>query len=473
MDAKTGSGVTGADIRAKLGHPVVDGDSHMLEFTPVVFDFLKQVAGLEMCERLKSVLAVKRLHQDVFWSRPSGVQSIDTLTAMLPDLYRGRIDDLGFDFAVLYPSMGLIAPTMRDDDLRRALCRAFNVMNMELFGTHADRFTPAAVIPTYTPEEAIRELDYSVGELGYKSIMIWSEIRRPDPEVLAAAPGLAHLAENIHSLAVDAEHDFDPFWQRCVDHRVAPTCHTKIMGGGTTRRSPSNFVFNHLGAFASGSDFLARSLFMGGVTRRFPGLNFGYLEGGVAWGSNLYNDIVEHWGKRNLPYLLENQDPGKLDQELALEMFEKYDNKYLDAGRLKGGDNPFMPRDKDVKLEDIDDFSACGIEKKEDIKDLFCESFYFGCEADDVLVPIAFDTKLNHFGAKLKVTFSSDIGHWDVPDMLKVLPEAYEFVEDGKLDVDQFREFTFENQVQLLGGMNPYYFVGTAVEAEAAKLLAG
>ncbi|MDP6174190.1 MAG: amidohydrolase, partial [Rhodospirillales bacterium] len=91
----------------------------------------------------------------------------------------------------------------------------------------------------------------------------------------------------------------------------------------------------------------------------------------------------------------------------------------------------------------------------------------------DVLVPIAFDTKLNHFGAKLKVTFSSDIGHWDVPDMLKVLPEAYEFVEDGKLDVDQFREFTFENQVQLLGGMNPYYFVGTAVEAEAAKLLAG
>ena len=35
----------------------------------------------------------------------------------------------------------------------------------------------------------------------------------------------------------------------------------------------------------------------------------------------------------------------------------------------------------------------------------------------------------------------SDIGHWDVPDMRDVVPEAYELVEDGRLVADQFRAF--------------------------------
>ena len=42
-----------------------------------------------------------------------------------------------------------------------------------------------------------------------------------------------------------------------------------------------------------------RSLFMGGVTRRFPELAFGLLEGGVSWACQLFADIVGHWEKRN------------------------------------------------------------------------------------------------------------------------------------------------------------------------------
>ena len=183
-----GNGVTGADIRAKLGHPVVDGDSHILEFIPVILDFVKQVAGPEMVERMRGVMGVEREHRDVFWTRPSGKHSIDTLTAMLPDLYRKRIDDIGFDFAVLYPSLGLTAPIHGEDDLRQAACRAFNTMNMELFGTHPDRFTPAAVIPTFSPDEGIAELEFCVKELGYRSIMIWAAIHKPDAELAAKAP---------------------------------------------------------------------------------------------------------------------------------------------------------------------------------------------------------------------------------------------------------------------------------------------
>jgi hypothetical protein len=68
--------------------------------------------------------------------------------------------------------------------------------------------------------------------------------------------------------------------------------------------------------------------------------------------------------------------------------------------------------------------------------------------------------------------FSSDIGHWDVPDMSEVLEEAYELVERGLLDADDFEEFTFTNPVLLHAGMNPEFFKGTVVESDVNRLLA-
>ena len=43
--------MSSADTRAKLDHPVIDADGHMLEYVPVYLDFLKQVAGPEMVAR--------------------------------------------------------------------------------------------------------------------------------------------------------------------------------------------------------------------------------------------------------------------------------------------------------------------------------------------------------------------------------------------------------------------------------------
>jgi hypothetical protein len=80
----------------------------------------------------------------------------------------------------------------------------------------------------------------------------------------------------------------------------------------------------------------------------------------------------------------------------------------------------------------------------------------------------AFDTKRNPFGAKLGALFSSDIGHWDVPDMREVVEEAYEMVEHGQITEDDFRDFVFANPVRFWTGMNPDFFKGTAVE-NAAK----
>jgi hypothetical protein len=123
------------------------------------------------------------------------------------------------------------------------------------------------------------------------------------------------------------------------------------------------------------------------------------------------------------------------------------------------------------QAEPDDEFAACGIESPEDIARLFAPNFAFGCEADDPLVHHGFDRSGLPFGVQLSALFGSDIGHWDVPDMRDVLHEAYELVEEGRLDADQFRAFTFENVARFYTDTNPDFFRGTAVEAEVEKLM--
>jgi uncharacterized protein (DUF1501 family) len=67
--------------------------------------------------------------------------------------------------------------------------------------------------------------------------------------------------------------------------------------------------------------------------------------------------------------------------------------------------------------------------------------------------------------------FGSDISHFDVIDMTEVLEEAYEMVEYGWINDQEFRAFTFENVVGLHAGMNPDFFKGTAVEDAANEEL--
>jgi len=63
--------------------------------------------------------------------------------------------------------------------------------------------------------------------------------------------------------------------------------------------------------------------------------------------------------------------------------------------------------------------------------------------------------------ARLNTIFRSDIGHFDVPDMTAVVPEAYELVEHGPAHrrrlprLDDFRDFMFGNAVRFWGEVPP------------------
>src|SRR5262249_16183533 len=321
---------------------------------------------------------------------------------------------------------GLRAPFIPDTELRQLTCRAFNTFSAEMFAEYKDRLTPAAVIPMHTPEEAIEELEYAVGRLGLKVAMMASLIRRP---IRSTQPN-PRYNEWLDMLGLDSEFDYDPVWKKCAELGVTPSFHSVSKGVGT-RLSPSNAVYNHIGHFGVAGEAVCKALFLGGVTRRFPQLNFAFLEGGAGWACGLYSDLIGHWKKRN-PAALEEIDPANLNRELLAHLFRQYaDASVADKlDRVTFESDNLSPKTP-VPNAPLDDFAAWHMERRDDVRDLFVPRFFFGCEADDPTNAWAFSRKANPFGARLGAVFGSDIGHFDVPDMTAVLHEAYELVDDG------------------------------------------
>src|SRR6516164_1959271 len=108
-------------LHSRLNHPVVDADGHWIEYMPVMREQFRRIGG------------------------EAAVEALDTAT--FPRLMYERLDDLGIDFSVVYPTAGLSFHRMQDDRLRRAICRAYNVYTAEQFRGLSDRITPAAIIP--------------------------------------------------------------------------------------------------------------------------------------------------------------------------------------------------------------------------------------------------------------------------------------------------------------------------------------
>jgi predicted TIM-barrel fold metal-dependent hydrolase len=460
-------GFPGSEVRGKLDHPVIDADAHVVECDFAHQDFVRQIAGPDV---LKRVQAERAAHgptvRGFWWGLPSGSHTADRAMAMLPRYFRSKLDECGIDFAHCYTTRGLSHMYITDEAARRASCRALNMLYAEMFADVADRVRPVAIIPTYSPQEAIEELDFAVNELGLKAAMIGTELRGSARRATGGDP-FREPAQSTRSIAMDSPYDYDPFWQRCIALKIAPACHTPSRGIGY-RCSPSNYVFNHLGDFAAGAEFFCRSLIFGGVTRRFPNLSFAFLEGGVAWAVNLLNDIVEHWEKRNVDAMASNLDPAKLDIDLLERLFRDYGSKRLSAERIRAEPHGSLST---AHPAGPDEFALCALRDVRELRQLFVDPFYFGCEADDRMVTVAFNRRLNPLGATLKPVFGSDIGHWDVLDAKSVLSEAWSLVTAKLISPENFRDLVFTNPAMLHLSMNPDYFDGTVVADAARELL--
>jgi len=467
-----------ATLRAGLSHPVIDADGHQIEFIPLIRDLLAAEAGEAVAGRFEAGVshaamkqltdpAVRRangISRSGWWGLPAR-NTLDRATAMLPELLHGRLDELGIDLAILYPTVGLMPMALDDDELRRGLARACNRYNAESYAPYDDRLIPVGVIPTYTPEEALTELEYATSELGLRAFLFGGLVRRPIP-----GHEDVRSARWVDGLGLDSVYDYDPLWQRCDELGISPTFHSTGIGFGS-RVSPTNYVANHIGNFAAGNEAICRSLFFGGVPRRFPNLRFAFLEGGSAWACTLFADILGHFEKRNADALA-HYDPANLDRDLLRELFVEHGSAAFTERIDRLDASTRFLSDPGDRPEVLDEFAQAGITSAADVVEVFARQFHFGCEADDPTNSFAFDARVNPFGTRLRAMFASDIGHWDVPDFRGVLGEAWELVDDGLLDRAEFEAFTFSNVVSLFGSTNPQFFEGTTVAAAARAELA-
>ena len=465
------------EVRTRLRHPVVDADGHILEMAPVLMDYVRQVGGHEMVDRVRSRpqwspdLPREGLGHPRWTTGWWGctANTLDFATGSLPKLMYQRMDELGIDFTVLYPSMSMGWVHWEDAETRQGLCRAMNMYQMDVWGQFPDRMTPVAMIPMETPDEAIAELEHAVNVMGFKAVMVAGYAsRREGPQPIQAG-GLVGRPD---VFGIDSDFDYDPVWAKCIELGVSPTQHAGGLGFGY--RASSLYMYNHIGHFAAPGEALCKALFFGGVTYRFPQLRVAFLEGGVGWACNLYSDLLARWEKRG-GHAIDSLDPARMDKELLMKLAEEYEDEKISA-RLRGSESALRPvptLTPSAAPRQLDDFAACNLQKAEDVRDRFIPNFFFGCEADDPINAWAFNAEVNPLGARLQAVFGSDISHWDVADMTEPVHEAYELVEKELLTEDDFRDFVFANAVRLYGGMNPDFFKGTRVEAEAARVLKG
>ena len=457
-----------AKIRAQLDHPVIDADGHFVELTPVLDDALlaslEAEGGAGLRDRYRTDAAA---HADwrampSWWGWPTA-NTRDRATAHLPALLYERLDEMGIDLSIIYPSTTLGLIDIDDPELAAPVARAVNTWLADLFRPFADRLLVGAIIPMTTPDVAVAALRHAVGDLGFRSVVISGYATR-----YLGDPGSSPRPYRLDHFGLDSMYDYDPVWATCVELGVAPVSHSAHQHHRVSR-SPSSYVYNHIGGLATSHESLAKSLFLGGVTRRFPSLRVGFLEGGVAWAVSLFADLIGHWEKRN-GRAIQALDPDRLDVAALMEYMTAYGDDAVVDRLDQIRDHFSRPAGRP---RDTNEFIHTGIERVEEFLELFVPRFYFGCEADDPLVAWAFAENVNPLAARFRPIFGSDISHWDVQDMTEPVAEAHELVERGVIGDEEFRELMFVNPIRLHAGANPRFFDGTVVADAAARALVG
>jgi predicted TIM-barrel fold metal-dependent hydrolase len=478
-----------SDIRESLGHPVIDADGHILEMLPAVLPFVREQLGAAQFEHFRTTaLPVEdmvrgpdddeearatRIPQGAWWATPAR-NTVDLATAAFPELLYERMGSLGIDYAILYPTKALGAAAINDPELRRGACRGFNEYYAATYNHYGDRFRVAGVVPMHSPEEACDALRHAQ-RIGLRVVVlpdgVVRPIRRPPERTSRLLPGQTHWLD---TFGIDSEYDYDPVWRLCVELGFAVNFHVGV--GAVVPRvsaSVSNYVCNHLGFFAERMHNLCKSLYMGGVTARFPEARFSFLEAGCMWACGLGADLVEHWERRNLTTLLEDLDPTLIDWAALESLAERYGRRTL-AGLTVAEKRKGLRRLPAVGVtpSDLDEWSAVRVSNAVEVMERFADSFFFGCEADDVSISVAYSPVVPA-GKSLRPMFSSDMGHWDAGDLSGVLEGAYGLVERGLVTADEFESFVFGNVVRLFADPDPTFFAETAVGAAAGRALAG
>ena len=198
------------------------------------------------------------------------------------------MDELGVDRSLMFPTLAsLIEERMRDDvQTTHVVIHAVNEWMLETWQfDYEDRIFATPVITLPIVDKAIEELDWCV-EHGARVVLI-----RPAPVPSAnggsRSPGLP---------------EFDPFWQRVVDHGVLVAMHASDSGysrylndwEGTSEFLPFQLnAFRFVGMGHRAIEDTMGALVCHGALSRFPDLKIAVVENGSGFVRPLFASLRE------------------------------------------------------------------------------------------------------------------------------------------------------------------------------------
>ena len=231
----------------------------------------------------------------------------------------------GIDFSVVYPSLGLVflhtSTTSATAAARAARSTASTPRRSPPF---ADRLIPVAAIPMHTPDEAVAELEYAVRRSASRRCCAPGYVQRP----IAAARRRRSRARAVRVVARQVRPRQRVRLRPGVGRSAASSAcrrafHSAAHRAGSTGRSISSYVYNHVGMLAEGQHALGQ---VAVPRRRHPPLPRPQLRvprrrrrvGGVA-----LRDLIGHWEKRNRAALRTHLDPAHVDRDVFAELLRE------------------------------------------------------------------------------------------------------------------------------------------------------
>jgi predicted TIM-barrel fold metal-dependent hydrolase len=239
------------------------------------------------------------------------------------------MDEYGVDRTLMYPTLGsLLEERLRDDpEATHAAIHAFNQWIYETWQfNYEDRIFTTPVITLPIVEKAIEELEWVV-ERGARAVLI-----RPAPVPGYRGPRSFALPE------------FDPFWEKVVEHDLFVTMHGSDSGYnrfyGEWQGSDTEFLpfqpqsFPMLWSPRSAADAVGSAV-CHGLFSRFPALKFAIVELGSRWLAPLIEELDYIYKK--MPQEFAEQPVEALRRNLYLCPFWEEDYSYY--GDLLGEDH--------------------------------------------------------------------------------------------------------------------------------------
>ena len=115
---------TSAEVRARVNHPIIDSDGHTFEIEGAFLDAMRELGGASLVEAFGRALRGsfldpgwasltsderrRRCFTRPTWRAVPTRNTRDFATALMPHLLYDRLDEMGLDVSVVYPTFGLI-----------------------------------------------------------------------------------------------------------------------------------------------------------------------------------------------------------------------------------------------------------------------------------------------------------------------------------------------------------------------------